>query len=126
MGVADDAHLPLMNAIWKGGKQMRTMQDLAGFYAGQGADAEKFLALDNSFMLNMRQKQNNDKLGIYSPRGTPTMIVNGTYKIQTSKAVPNYDAVLAVVDFLVAKERAENSSVSVESSSAEVSETITN
>ncbi|MFT5139665.1 MAG: thiol:disulfide interchange protein DsbA [Lysobacterales bacterium] len=120
MGIADGAHLSLMNTIWKEGKQMRSMQDLADFYAGQGADKEKYLALDKSFMLNMRQKQNNEKLGIYAPRGTPTMIVNGTYKIQTSEAVPNYDVLLSVVDFLVAKERAENTSASVESSSAEV------
>ena len=106
MGIEEQAHVPLMNAIWKDRRQMRTIEDLADFYAEQGADRDKYLALDNGFMLNMRQKQNKDKLGIYSPRGTPTMIVNGEYKIQTGQAVPNYQAMLAVVDFLVARERA--------------------
>ncbi len=108
MGIEEEAHVPLMNAIWKDRRQMRTLEDLASFYAEQGADREKYLALDNSFMLNMRQKQNNDKLGIYAPRGTPTMVVNGKYKIQTNQSVPNYEAMLSVVDYLVARERAES------------------
>jgi thiol:disulfide interchange protein DsbA len=118
MGIAEETHLPLMNTIWKEGKQFRTMQDLADFYASHGADREKYLGLEGSFMLNMRQKQNNDKLGVYSPRGTPTMVVNGTYKVQTGQAVPNYDALLSVVDFLVAKERAANASAAAPSAEA--------
>jgi thiol:disulfide interchange protein DsbA len=109
MGIEEESHVPMMDAIWKERKQMRSLNDLADFYSEHGAEREKFLALENSFMLNMRQKQNNDKLGIYSPRGTPTMVVNGKYKIQTGQSVPNYQAMLAVVDFLVTKERAEAS-----------------
>jgi thiol:disulfide interchange protein DsbA len=105
LGVADQAHVPLMNAIWKEGRQMRSIQDLADFYAQHGADRDKFLALDQGFMLSMRQKQNDDKLSIYAPRATPTMVVNGKYKIQTSQAVPSYQAMLSVVDYLVQKER---------------------
>lgn len=106
LGVEEQAHVPLMNAIWKDGKQMRSIDNLADFYAQHGADRAKYMALDNGFMLNMRLKQNADKLGLYAPRGTPTMVVNGKYKIQTGKDVPSYAAMLQVVDFLVAKERA--------------------
>jgi thiol:disulfide interchange protein DsbA len=106
LGVEEQAHLPLMNAIWKDGAQMRSIENLADFYSQHGADRAKYLALDGGFMLNMRLKQNMDKLGLYAPRGTPTMVVNGKYKIQTGKDVPSYEAMLQVVDFLVAKERA--------------------
>jgi len=106
LGVEEDTHVPMMDAIWKEKRQMRSLEDIAAFYAGLGVDKDKYLALDNSFMLNMRQNQNKDKLGIYSPRGTPTMVVNDKYKILTSQAVPNYQALLTVVDFLVVKERA--------------------
>lgn len=106
LGVEEQAHVPLMNAIWKDGVQMRTIENLADFYAQHGADRAKYLALDNGFMLNMRMKQNADKLGQYAPRGTPTMIVNGKYKIQTGKDVPSYEAMLQVVDYLVARELA--------------------
>lgn len=106
LGVEEQAHLPLMNVIWKDGKQMRSIDDLADFYAQHGADRAKYMALNNGFMLNMRLKQNADKLGLYAPRGTPTMVVDGKYKIQTGKDVPSYESMLQVVDFLVAKERA--------------------
>ena len=105
MGVEEEAHVPLMNAIWKEQRQFRSIEDMADFYAEQGADKAKYMSLDNSFMLSMREKQNADKMGLYSIKGTPSMIVNGKYKIQTGNAVPNYQAMLSVVDFLVAKER---------------------
>lgn len=106
MGVEEAGHVPMMNSIWRDGKQMRSLEDMAEVYAQHGADKSKFLALDGSFMLNMRQKQNADKLRVYAVRGTPTMIVNGKYKIQTSQAVPSYPAMLEVVDYLVGLERA--------------------
>jgi len=107
MGIEEENHVPLMNAIWKDRRPMRTLEDMADFYSEQGADKQKFLALDGSFMLDMRQKQNSDKLGLYAPRGTPTMVVNGRYKVQTGPSVPNYDVMLSVVDYLVQKEQSE-------------------
>jgi len=106
MGIEDETQVPMMNAIWKEGRQMRSIEDLADFYSEHGADREKFMALDQGFMLSMRQKQNNDKLAVYSPRQTPTIIVNGKYKVQTGQNVPSYQAMLSVVDYLVQKERA--------------------
>ena len=111
LGVEDETHMPMMNAIWKEGlwnrgTQIRTVEQLADFYAGQGVDRDKFLALDNGFMLNMREKRNADLLAIYQPRQTPTMIVAGKYKVQTGQSVPSYQAMLAVVDHLVSLERA--------------------
>lgn len=107
LGVEEEGHVPMMNAIWRDGKQMRSMEDLADFYAQHGADKQKFLSLNGSFMLNMRQKQNNDKLASYQIKGTPSIVVAGKYKVQTGQAVPSYDAMLSIVDFLVAKERLE-------------------
>ena len=124
MGIEEQAHVPLMNAIWKDRRQMRTIEDLADFYAEQGADREKYLALDNGFMLHMRQRQSKDKLGVYAPSGTPTMIVNGHYKIQTGQKVPNYETLLSVVDFLVAKERMAMAPVA-EAGAAESTATVT-
>lgn len=111
LGVEDETHMPLMNAIWKEGlwnrgTQIRSVEQLADFYQTQGVDREKFLALDKGFMLNMRERRNAELLGIYAPRQTPTMIVAGKYRVQTDRNVPSYDAMLTVVDHLVAKERA--------------------
>ena len=121
MGVEEEAHVPLMNAIWKEKRQFRSIEDLADFYAEQGADKAKYMSLDNSFMLSMREKQNTDKLGLYAIKGTPTMVVDGKYKIQTGPAVPNYEAMLSVVDFLVAKGRVNLAPVA-EAASEEIKE----
>jgi thiol:disulfide interchange protein DsbA len=126
LGVEEENHVPLMNAIWKEKRQMRSLDELANFYAEQGVDKAKFMALDNSFMLNMRQKQNMEKLGLYAPRGTPTMVVNGKYKIVTGQAVPNYEALLSVVDFLVTKERAEMAPAAASADAKAAAETAAN
>lgn len=126
LGIADEAHVPLMHAIWKEGRQMRSLEDLADFYAEHGADRDKFLALDQGFMLSMRQKQNNDKLSLYAPRQTPTMIVNGKYKVHTGQAVPNYQAMLSVVDYLVQQERAAKIPASAEAAGTEAAESASN
>lgn len=130
LGVEEQAHVPMMNAIWREGRQMRSMEEIADFYAEHGADREKFLALNGSFMLNMRQKQNMDRLSAYAPKGTPTLIVAGKYKVQTGQAVPSYEAMLSVVDYLVAKERLEMAPVAAEaksdSATEEAVETVTN
>jgi thiol:disulfide interchange protein DsbA len=107
LGVEEQSHVPMMNAIWREGRQMRSIEDLADFYAEHGADREKYLALNGSFMLNMRQKQNRDKLSLYAIKGTPTIVVADKYKVQTGQSIPTYEAMLSVVDFLVAKERLE-------------------
>lgn len=111
LGVENQTHVPLMNAIWKEGlwnrgTQIRTVEQLADFYQTQGVDRDKFMALDNGFMLNMRERRNSELLGVYQPRQTPTMIVAGKYRVQTDRNVPSYDAMLMVVDHLVAKELA--------------------
>lgn len=105
LGIEEQGHLPMMNAIWKDGLQVRSIEDMADFYSKHGAERDKYMALDNGFMLNMRMKQNMDKLSLYAPRGTPTMVVNGKYKIQTGKDVPQYETLLMVVDHLVDQER---------------------
>ncbi|MBT8061539.1 MAG: thiol:disulfide interchange protein DsbA/DsbL [Gammaproteobacteria bacterium] len=111
LGVENDTHQPLMDAIWKEGlwnrgTQIRSVEQLADFYASQGVDRDKFMALDGGFMLNMREKRNADMLSVYQPRQTPTMIVAGKYKVSTGQNVPSYQAMLTIVDHLVAQERA--------------------
>jgi len=111
LGVEEDTHQNLMNAIWKEGlwnrgTQIRSVEQLADFYASQGVDRDKFMALDGGFMLSMREKRNADLLSVYQPRQTPTLIVAGKYKVQTGQNVPSFQAMLTVVDHLVAQERA--------------------
>lgn len=109
MGIADAAHVPMMDAIWKDKKQMRNMDQLAEFYSGFGVDKARFLATAESFAVDMRLRREQQLVREYGVSGTPTMIVNGKYRVSSNTAVSDFDKMLAVVDFLVAQELAAES-----------------
>jgi thiol:disulfide interchange protein DsbA len=106
MGVAEEAHGPLMDALYKEKKIMRNMEELAEFYSQFGVTASEFLGTSKSFAVDATLSRNQRALQNYGVNGTPTMIVNGKYLVQGSEAVPNYDTLLNVVDTLVAQEAA--------------------
>jgi predicted DsbA family dithiol-disulfide isomerase len=51
-------------------------------------------------------------------QGTPSLIVAQKYLVAGNEAVANYDAMLSVVDFLIAKEYAERKLATPEAASA--------
>lgn len=104
MGIADEAHVPMMDAIWKQKRQMRSMEELAEFYAGFGVDKDKFLATAKSFAVDMQMRREQSQIREYGVNATPTMVVNGKYKISSNADVSNFDVMLDVVDYLVALE----------------------
>lgn len=106
LNVADQGHGPLMDRLWKEKKVMRSMDELAEFYSQFGVDPEKFLTTSGSFAVDARLKKDQLKVQEYGVTGTPTMIVNGKYRVAGSAAVPNFEVLLDIVDFLVAQEAA--------------------
>ena len=106
LGVADDAHVPLMDALWKERRQMRSMEELAEFYVAFGVDKDKFLATARSFAVDMRVKNEQKMVREAGVSGTPSMLVNGKYRISAGGAVSSFDTMLAIVDALVAAEQA--------------------
>ncbi len=106
LGIADEAHVDLMDTIWKERKQMRSMEELAEFYTGYGAEKDKFLATSKSFAVDMRMRNEQNMVRQAGVSGTPSMIVNGKYRISAGGAVNNFDVMLDIVDHLVAMEQA--------------------
>jgi len=106
MGIADKAHGALMEKLWKEKAVMRTMDELAQFYAAFGADPEKFVATSKSFAVNAKMRKDQHDAQAAGVRGTPSIIVNGKYLVSGSEAVPSYDVLLDVVDYLISKESA--------------------
>jgi len=105
MGIENDSHAALMNRIWKEQKPARNMEELADFYA-QYVDRGQFLATARSFAVDMQLRREQQLVRTYGVRGTPTMIVNGKYRVSTGGAVGDFESMLAVVDFLLARELA--------------------
>jgi len=106
MNLPEAAHSAMMDRLWKENNIMRSMEELADFYSQFGADKNKFLATSSSFAVETRLMKDQQKVREYGITGTPTLILNGKYRISGNSALPSYDAMLDVVDFLIASERA--------------------
>jgi len=106
MGIADTAHGPLMDKIWKERQVLKSMEELAAFYAQFGTNPEEFIATSKSFAVDAKMRRDQRFLMEAGVSGTPSMVVNGKYLVAGNAAVGNYDQLLAVVDYLVAKELA--------------------
>lgn len=120
MGIADKAHGPLMDKLWKEKAVMRSVDDLSQFYAAFGADPEKFVATSKSFAVNAQMRKEQHEVQTAGVRGTPSLIVNGNYLVSGNEAVASYDVMLDVVDYLVALELASQNMAAAGKDSAAV------
>lgn len=107
LGIENKSHVAMMDAIWKDHKQMRTMDQLADWYSQFGVDKDRFMATAQSFAVDMRLRREQQEAKDYGVNGTPTMIVDRKYRVSAGGAVSDFDTMLDVVDFLVAKDLAE-------------------
>ncbi len=107
MGLGDDAHVAMMDKLWKEKAIMRSMEDLAGFYSNFGVDSKTFLATSKSFAVDARMRKQQRLVQHYDIRGTPSLVLNGKYRIAGNAAVPSFDVMLDVVDYLIAAEAVE-------------------
>jgi len=101
MGITEESHVAMMDAIWKQRKQFRSLDDLADFYSGFGVEKDAFKAHYQSFAADSQLRRSQKEVMTYGVRGTPSMVVNRKYRVGSSKDVPNYDVMLDVVNYLV-------------------------
>ncbi|MBK1850818.1 thiol:disulfide interchange protein DsbA/DsbL [Marinobacter sp. 1-4A] len=104
MNSLDKVHDALFEALAGQRRPLNDGESLANFVADHGVDREEFLNNFNSFGVNARMQQAQSKIRGARITGTPTMLVNGKYTVSASMA-GSLEATLAVVDYLVEKER---------------------
>lgn len=104
LGITEESHPAMMDAIWKQGKQFRSLDELADFYSGFGVERSVFLANYQSFAADSQLRKSQRDVQLFGITGTPSLVVNRKYRVQSSKDVADFDAMLDVVDFLVSKE----------------------
>ncbi|MDX2418180.1 MAG: thiol:disulfide interchange protein DsbA/DsbL [Xanthomonadales bacterium] len=104
LGIEDESHMAMMDAIWKEGKQFRKLDDLADFYTSFGIEKSAFLANYQSFAADSQLRKSQRDVSLFGITGTPSLVVNRKYRVQSSKDVGDFNAMLDVVDFLVSKE----------------------
>lgn len=108
LGLVDRSHMALIDAIhvkdsMPGEGDKPDEQKIANFYAQYGADPKQFLDMMHSFAVSTKVSQGRQFLQKSGVTGTPTMIIDGKYRITGGKS---YADVLRIADHLIARERA--------------------
>lgn len=120
LGVADKANDAMYDAVWKSKElssesasgqglkpmsELPTLADAAKFYARYGVDPKEFLAVANSFSINTQVKRADELVKAYGVEGTPTIVIDGKYRIDL-RAAGGYAQMVELAKYLVAKEAA--------------------
>jgi protein dithiol oxidoreductase (disulfide-forming) len=101
LGVVDRTHLALFAAKFGQNYPINSMDELADFYAREGVDRAKFMGIATSAETTEKLKSDLALIQKWQVDGTPTIVVNGKYRVAT---VHSYDEMVAVTLWLVKRE----------------------
>lgn len=106
MGIDDEAHTKLFEAIHNKHKRFNTIDELAKWYADNyDVDEEAFISTADSFIIDSQQRK-ADKMGFeMGVTATPALIINGKYKI--SKKIRDRDEMISIMRFVASLEAKE-------------------
>jgi protein dithiol oxidoreductase (disulfide-forming) len=119
LGVADKAHEAMFDAIWNTGElavedpqtqrlktKLPSMDDIARLYQRvAGVKPADFIAASKSFGVDLKARQADAQIQAMQVPSTPTLVVNGKYRINND-SLKSTDDIIDLVKFLVAKESA--------------------
>jgi thiol:disulfide interchange protein DsbA len=117
LGVADKTHDAMFIAVWQSGElavidpatrniksHLPTIEDLAKFYKTQaGVPVATFLATAKGFTVDNKVRTTEDLIQRYRVDRTPTIVVNGKYRVNVESA-GDPDKLIELVKWLVVKE----------------------
>ncbi|NBB93742.1 MAG: thioredoxin domain-containing protein [Gammaproteobacteria bacterium] len=103
MGIAEETHEAMFKALHDERRQFRTFEDIAAFYADHGVEVDSFINTSQSFAVDARMRQNRNDVRGFGIRGTPSVIVQGKWRVSPN-GFGSYEEMLAVVDHLVTRE----------------------
>lgn len=107
LGIVEEGHEAMFAALHEERRRMRTLDDLAEFWSDYGVSADEFKSTAGSFAVDTRMRQGRTEAGRWRISGTPSMIVNGKYRVGAGREFPGnqtFDDIVEVVDYLVALE----------------------
>jgi thiol:disulfide interchange protein DsbA len=105
LGVEDQIRRPLFEAIHVHKQRLDTQESLMKFFEIYGVSNDDFNKTYNSFAVQTLLRKSQVMQQRYGVRGTPTVIVNGKYRVSGSLAGPP-ESVIKVIEALVERERA--------------------
>lgn len=104
LGIVDQIHRPLFNAIHKEKKRILSGEQLRDFFAEHGVDKAEFTRIFDSEDVTDKLKQAFVAAQGSKITGVPTMIVNGKYRTSATMA-GSYENMITIVNQLIVKER---------------------
>ena len=81
LGLVDKTHQALFDALHRDHLPLGSLEALANFYAGHGANSGNFLSTANSFVIDAKMSHGSDMVRAYGIEATPTLVVNGKYRV---------------------------------------------
>ena len=107
LGLVDKTHQALFDAIYRDRRPLNSLDDIAGFYAGFGADKESFVSTMQSFVIDGRIAKIREMEAKYGVDQTPTLVVNGKYRViaNPDKGI-GFDQMVDIALYLVKRESA--------------------
>ena len=105
LGILEQIHTPMFDAIHRDNIQIKTDEDVIDFVTNiDGIDKAAFEKAFNSYTVKTKVKQAMKMSRAYGITGVPAVIINGKYWSSGSIA-GSYPELLNVVDALIEKER---------------------
>ena len=105
MGVLEQTHSRLFQALHSENRRIRGLEDMTKFMVELGVNADEFVRTFSSFGVNGRYKQAIARQLAYKSEGVPAVIVNGKYRVEAKMVDGSNAGMLEVVNFLVDRER---------------------
>lgn len=105
LDVLDVIHPALFDAMTVGKDKLATEDDIKKIFTAHGVDGDTFSKMFNSFGVGSAVGQADARQRGYKISGTPELVVEGKYRVSASNA-GGHQAMLDVVDYLIATERA--------------------
>ncbi len=109
LGVLDEMHTVIFNAIHKQHQVLKSEDDYAKLFSEHGIAAKKFRAAFESFGVKSRVKRADEYVQALGVTSVPTLVVNGHYITNAEMAGSNAQ-MLKVAEFLVHKAKKRSSS----------------
>lgn len=120
LGVAEKSHDAMYDAVWGEHRSLAIVdkdsgrlipqpsqpkiEDVAKFYTAYGIKPDDFVAMAKSFTIEAQMRQADAALQSHEVLSTPTIIVNGKYKV-TPQTAGGWDQTRDLVLYLVDKEK---------------------
>ena len=101
LGKLDVIHKPLFEALHNEKRRLNSEKRLMEFFAEHGISNDDFLSAFKSFSVSSKMRRANKYASKYGVQGTPTVVVNGKYRIDTGMGKQGFRGVIKTIDHLI-------------------------